>query len=63
MSSPEYHKCMSEAYFTRALLWAMAAAYIYENATQSYEMWLVVAIAIFAVSNFICSCIEGRRTK
>lgn len=63
MSSREYHKCVSEAYYTRALLWTIIAARMYEHVTQSYEMWLVVAIAIFAVSNLICSYIEYRRAE
>lgn len=61
MGSPEYHRCMSEAYLTRALLWAFEAAYVSERVTQPYGAWVAVAIAALAVGDFICSYVEHRR--
>lgn len=60
MTSSEYHKCMGEVHLTRALLWTIIAARMYEHVTQPHEMWLVAAFAIFAVGNLICSHMEQR---
>jgi hypothetical protein len=48
MNSSEYHKCMSEVYFTRALMWMLYAGIVLK--LQQSEFGIILAVASGALS-------------
>ena len=46
MNSSEYHNCMSETYYTRALLFAMFSALFYCQSGMSPTFWILVSAAV-----------------
>lgn len=63
MSSSEYHKCMSEAYFTRALVWMMWIGVVLKVQQDETKKILAVMCAILSVVYFARSYREFRETN
>lgn len=49
ISSREYHKCMSEVYLTRALLWILFAAVVFEMVTNPAGLVLGIINSLLAI--------------
>ena len=60
MSSSEYHKCMSETYYTRALMFAMFSALFYGQSGMSPTFWILVSAAVL---NGIESILQLRKVS
>lgn len=60
MSSHEYHKCMSETYCTRALMFAMFSALFYGQSGMSPTFWILVSAAVL---NGIEAILQSRKAS
>lgn len=58
MSSSEYHKCMSEIYFTKALVWVMWIGVVLKVQQNETKNTLAVMCGIVSVVYFARSCRE-----
>lgn len=63
MSGPEYHDCMSETYFTRALVWLVFAMVAYEHVAYPLNVIFAIINAIYAVIYFTQSHFEHREAR
>lgn len=52
MNSSEYHECMSEVFFTRALMWMLYAGIVVKLQLSEFGIILAVASGVLSVSYF-----------
>jgi len=50
MSSREYHKCMNEVYFTRALMWMLYAGVVLKLDQSGWAVLTAVVCGILSAS-------------
>ena len=63
MNSSEYHKCMSEAYFTRATVWLLFAGVMYELAEYPFNIILAIIDMMLAAIFLLRSHFESREVR
>lgn len=63
MSSNEYHKCMSEAYFTRATVWLLFAMVVYKLVENPFNITLTITNGMIATTYFLLSYSESRKAR
>ena len=63
MSSSEYHKCMSEVYFTKALMWVMWTGFVLKVQQDETKNILAVMCGIVSVVYFTRSYQEFREAN
>lgn len=62
MNSSEYHKCMSNVCFTRALMWMLYAGVVLKLQQSEFGIILAVVSGILSVSYFYLSYREFKET-
>lgn len=63
MNSPEYHRCMSEAYFTRATVWFLFAMVVYELVENPFNIILAITNGMLAAIFLLRSHSESREAR
>lgn len=63
MNSSEYHKCMSEAYFTRALMWMLYVGIVLKLQQSESGIILAVMCGIASVLYFYRSYREFKEAS
>ena len=63
MSSNEYHKCMSEVYFTRATVWLLFAGVTYELVEYPFNIILAIIDVMLVVIFLLRSHSESREVR
>ena len=60
MNSSEYHKCLSEVYFTRAIMWMLYAGVVLKLQQSEFGIIHAVVSGILSVLYFCLSYREFR---
>ncbi|MBR2683437.1 MAG: hypothetical protein IKG21_13020 [Atopobiaceae bacterium] len=63
MNSSEYHECMGEVCFTRALLWMFFAAAVFETVANPAGLVIGIINLLTAIGYLVCWRIELRRAN
>lgn len=63
MSSREYHKCMSEVYFNRGLMWMFVTGFAARSAQSVPGAVIAVLDGLMSAFHFYLSFKEGRRAQ